>query len=1298
VTKNISGYDGGGLYADLDCLPSVFNSTFAENYAGNRGGGLYITKNSKLSLIDSILWDNTADINDAQIGIGVGSSMVTASYSDIQGGYTGTGNIDENPDFEGDYYLSDGSPCFDVGSDTASNLGFDNLSTRIDGILDAGQIDLGYHHNPGYFEVVSDSIGVGSRGLIVPLKMRYPASSTVKVTAIPERGYRLLNWTGTDDDGSSSNINYVMMDTDREVTGMFEFAHNRTLFVPGDDSENHYSDLQSAIDVAEDGDVIILNVGTWPWGGFYIKNKVIMITSTSPDNPAVVEATVIDCRQAGDDTGQWTGSGGFYFGRSSGSSILNGITIRGGRGGYGGYSSTDFGEGYDSFYFYYRGQYGRAGGSIYISDRTSPVIANCVIKESGIFGSDGASWASIDLYWNGLPGQNGGIAYGGAIYIGGQSSPTIINCVISDSNVVSGNGGRGGDAGAGGGRGGWPGQAYGGGIYCAAGSTPSIIDCVIENCSAEGGNGGDGGAGWIGGYGGGWSASGNFDYWYGDVFEDTYLTSYYYYWYGYRYLEKNHYVEGELWKHWDYANGPWYYSGHGGGIYIAPGSKPRFVDCTIANNKVDGGQNGIGGASWYVEIADERPRVQWDIPGFGGGVYCAPKSQSEFENCQIIGNSVFVEDVNQPLYTAESNDVVADVNDANGDPIPIALEIPFSGYGGGVCLRGTLETIFSGCVINNNEARTGFGGGVHSISSNLLINDTDLSLNMSKKGGALSSQQGSLWMSECSISENRALIAGEGGGMYLLYTDAEVFDTMIEDNYADWSGGALYISGDPNTSELEMDNLFRNCMIVRNKAGRDGGGIASSWYAEPVFRNCTIADNMVLRGRSFGGGLYSSYGSYVSVIDSIFWDNLSPYKGAQIAVGGGDTALPIPGIVSVTYSDIQLSSDDPNHPQSALDELEAPDFFIYSTFETPHLSGGAYGVEGFVGLDGVDRIIYYNDPNLAYIYTVTIPEGADQHQHPDNSSASGPVAPRTFTLERTFPLGEELLGDLELEEGGVFHESEFFVNEVNNVIFLGASTGIHQYIFNPAAENPTFGGPVGNYEYAGLAAPAAPAENWVQSLAYDMENQIWYAGGSREGVVLSYNATQGPEGIWREAFTYDPLPDGGHHDGMEFRDGYLFLADYASKHIMRFTPDGTLIDLYYNPNMEYGVEGMGFGALDHFWVGSHEHVITEIGGGSIQSLTRNVGSAIYVGPGCTLYGWEPNDPNDFWSWDANSWNSDTNNIAGNPIFTSGYFLGYEDEQGGVSPCIDAGSADISDPMIGLDPCTHTTRTDGFGDC
>ncbi len=128
----------------------ISNCTIVGNYsdpyvAQGEGGGVY----GQATVIDSIVWGNNSSTE---------LSLVTSvSYSDIEGGWTGAGNIIADPLFVsgpgGGYYLSHAatgqavdSSCIDAGSDTAVNVGLDGLTTRIDEAVDVGTVDMGYHY------------------------------------------------------------------------------------------------------------------------------------------------------------------------------------------------------------------------------------------------------------------------------------------------------------------------------------------------------------------------------------------------------------------------------------------------------------------------------------------------------------------------------------------------------------------------------------------------------------------------------------------------------------------------------------------------------------------------------------------------------------------------------------------------------------------------------------------------------------------------------------------------------------------------------------------------------------------------------------------------------------------------------------------------------------------------------------------------------------------------------------------------------------------------------------------------
>ncbi len=144
---NNSSCEGAGAVTNNDSSPMVINSTFSHN--GSFRGALLNLVGSNPTVIGCILWHNGA----TQI-----SGPATVTYSCVQGGWSGTGNIDADPLFvdpdgldddiytwqDNDYRLSPGSPCIDAADNTAVPKGID---TDLDGsprfVDDLGTPDTG---------------------------------------------------------------------------------------------------------------------------------------------------------------------------------------------------------------------------------------------------------------------------------------------------------------------------------------------------------------------------------------------------------------------------------------------------------------------------------------------------------------------------------------------------------------------------------------------------------------------------------------------------------------------------------------------------------------------------------------------------------------------------------------------------------------------------------------------------------------------------------------------------------------------------------------------------------------------------------------------------------------------------------------------------------------------------------------------------------------------------------------------------------------------------------------------------
>lgn len=150
IYGNTSGFNGGGLWvynANID----VINCTISDNHADSNGGGVFVNVNGNVNLINGILWNNSPQ------EICIYSGSVTATYSDIQGGWAGDGNIDEDPLFAGTgedpYSLLEDSPCIDAGIPDTTGLNLPEFDLAGNPRVFGGRIDMGAYE---YYIFIAD--------------------------------------------------------------------------------------------------------------------------------------------------------------------------------------------------------------------------------------------------------------------------------------------------------------------------------------------------------------------------------------------------------------------------------------------------------------------------------------------------------------------------------------------------------------------------------------------------------------------------------------------------------------------------------------------------------------------------------------------------------------------------------------------------------------------------------------------------------------------------------------------------------------------------------------------------------------------------------------------------------------------------------------------------------------------------------------------------------------------------------------------------------------------------------------
>ena len=311
------------------------------------------------------------------------------------------------------------------------------------------------------------------------------------------------------------------------------------------------------------------------------------------------------------------------------------------------------------------------------------------------------------------------------------------------------------------------------------------------------------------------------------------------------------------------------------------------------------------------------------------------------------------------------------------------------------------------------------------------------------------------------------------------------------------------------------------------------------------------------------------------------------------------------------------------------------DFFVYSQSYMQGTDVASYG----------DKI-YVNNGVRINVYTVSISNMSLRDQHPSNPGATGPILPRTFTYEPS--LSFDLPSGI---SAGTSH-SELYVD----------STGIYQAV-GPYG----FGGGVVKYTVSGGSATydwvihdsTVPNGKGLSFLTRDTVTGKFYSGNeyNTDGsvntdpmVTGARRAVYGWDGTaWVEEFSYHgfPMASGmSHFDGMEFvrnsdGTGYMYVSDMTTDYIgqWRLNDDGSWTETnlfqYTDPSTLY-VEGLGFGALGHFWA---------------SASTGSAGDVYEIG-GCDMGGYIPYNPLNLDKSD------DTGGACVNPGDTFTYTMSY----------------------------------------
>ncbi|MCD6498098.1 MAG: hypothetical protein J7M25_07320 [Deltaproteobacteria bacterium] len=261
--------------------------------------------------------------------------------------------------------------------------------------------------------------------------------------------------------------------------------------------------------------------------------------------------------------------------------------------------------------------------------------------------------------------------------------------------------------------------------------------------------------------------------------------------------------------------------------------------------------------------------------------------------------------------------------------------------------------------------------------------------------------------------------------------------------------------------------------------------------------------------------------------------------------------------------------------------------------------------QGGFDVGSMDDLLFINrDGQHVDVYSVTLQDTdgdglLEPNQHPDNPDNTGPIENRVLALTQTYNV------PISNDPNWPWMSNEIYPTQTDIYFMaqMSGEVGLNQY--NIASGNRT------------LIVPWDNTLGLNQTLGYDDVHQVWYTlNYGRQVFSWDPDAQE-----WALEFMYPNLV-GGHADGLEVVTDpateipYVYVSDMTSDFLGQYlkNKDGswTQVNLFqYNRGEGDYIEGMGFGALSHFWMSAvvdpqnihATNCIYEIGGGDLSQYT-----------------------------------------------------------------------------------------------
>ena len=270
-----------------------------------------------------------------------------------------------------------------------------------------------------------------------------------------------------------------------------------------------------------------------------------------------------------------------------------------------------------------------------------------------------------------------------------------------------------------------------------------------------------------------------------------------------------------------------------------------------------------------------------------------------------------------------------------------------------VILTDNTQASIINCTFQSNSCPFYGGAILVNNSCGLRVLESTFLNNSAAFGGAIVvNWYSTLMVAESSFFKNSANleiwdvyknVSGEGGALYIGYSQVKIFQSQFYKNYAYVSGGSLLVG---QSSLLMLDAVFEN-----NIAGFNGGAVTIVAYCSAIIENSLFINNSAQsKAVGYGGALGIGLHCTVSISEVNFFQNEAQTGGAIFAAE----------LSQVTLYNSSLEDNKGSAIYIVIDvSFQIYDCWLHNN-SSPY-KGGAVYTELYCALNVVKTVFKHND-------------------------------------------------------------------------------------------------------------------------------------------------------------------------------------------------------------------------------------------------------------------------------------------------------------------------------------------------